>query len=183
MQQVLDAKAETRAEVMKEVEEESRAAKVMKDEAAHHVELIRAAEGRADEAKAEMEEYKARFDKAKAEAKAETDEEAANQLNVVMRNAALEMRDKLKFVEQQTEGHVKRAVAEAVRLEQAKAAADMRDAIRELEEKHEAQVQEMKDVIGAGAMHKISQMQELQDDRIQHAVKQALARQRGGARA
>ena len=59
MQAVLDAKEDTRIEVLKEVEAEMKASEAMKEEAADAVMHIREAQKKAEDAKAEMEEYKA----------------------------------------------------------------------------------------------------------------------------
>ena len=175
MQAVVDAKEETRAEVMKEVDAESKAAQLMKAEAADSVALIREAQRVAEEAKAEKDEYIARFENIKSEAKAETDKEAEAKLQVVMRNNMLEIRDKVKFVEQQTEGHVKRAVDEAVREERAKAESFRRALQKELEEAHEQQLLAMQSTVGAVSMKKIGEFQETQEGRKQQAVQEAVA--------
>ena len=170
MQAVLDAKEDTRAEVLKELESQTRSAVAMKEEAAQSIELIREAQKLAAEAKAEMETYKARFEKLKSEAKEETDREAEMKLQGVMRNAALEIRDKVKAVEAMTEGHIKRAVEEALRVERAKAEVVRRDQKRELEESYEAQLQAMQNVVGASSSMRITEIQEKQEERILQAA-------------
>lgn len=182
MQAVLDAKEDTRIEVLKEVEAEMKASEAMKEEAADAVMHIREAQKKAEDAKAEMEEYKARFEKVKAEAKAETDREAETKLQEVMRNAAMEIRDKVKAVESMTEGHIKRAVAEAVRIEQAKAEVVQRDLKRELTESYEARLQAMQNLVGQSSSMKIVEYKEQQDDRVVQAVERATAEVREEAK-
>lgn len=174
MQAVLEAKEITRVEVLAEIEADVAKAEDMKAEASQAIELIRAAEAKRDEAVAEAGHYKERFDRAKSEAKAETDREAQVQVNHVMRNAALEMRDKVKFVEQQTEATVRRAVDEAVRQTVAKAEAAKRNALHEMAAVHEKQLQAMRDMVSAGTKQKIADVQSMQDSRVQHAVKMSL---------
>uniref|UniRef100_A0A7S2JJJ8 Uncharacterized protein n=1 Tax=Haptolina brevifila TaxID=156173 RepID=A0A7S2JJJ8_9EUKA len=175
IQAVADARAETRSEVEHELEAESKAVMAMKAEADQAIELIRAAEATAAEANKQMETYKVRCENAIADAKAQTDKEAEAKLNVIMRNAALELRDKVKFVEQQTDATVKRAVDDAVRLAEAKAEVARKTAHREYELAIEHNKQQMSRVIGASTQQKISDIQGQQDARIEMAVKQALA--------
>ena len=151
---MVEAKEATRAEVLAELEERTAAAEAMRAEAAQAVELIRAAESTAAEATESAEHYKRRYDVAKAEARAESDKEADAKVQAVMRNAALELRDKVKFVEAQTEATVRRAVDEAVRLAEAKGEVAKRDLKRELEGQHEKALQEMKNMVrGARGTH------------------------------
>lgn len=181
LQQVVEAKEATRAEVLAELEAETKAVEAMKAEASEAVERIRAAEKVAEEARAEAKRYIDRFEFAKAEAKAETDREAEAKLNLVMRNASLEMRDKVKFVEQQTEATVKRAVDEAVKQADAKAEVARRNERHALEVAHEKQLQVIKDSVGASTKHRINEIQAAQEERVEAAVRQALAEAREAA--
>ena len=178
MQEVVEAKATTRAEVLAELEAESKAVAEMKEEASKSVELIRAAEKVAEEAREESAHYKKRFDDAKAEAKAETDKEADAKIQVVMRNAALEMKGKLQFVEQQTDATVRRAVEKALGEAKAESEKARRDERVEMEANHERALQAMRDMVGQGAKHRIGEIQAAQDERIQAAVRAALAEAR-----
>ena len=174
MQAVVDAKDETRKEVEEEFKEEKAEVEKMKAEAADAIAKIKAAEDVAEAARQESEHFKKRFFDAKAEAKADTDREAEAKLQVVMRNAALEMRDKVKFVEGQIDVTVQRAVEDTKRKLEAKAESEKRAATRELELAHQRQLQEMRNRIGAGAQERIASAEARQESNIQKAVAAAL---------
>lgn len=174
LQAVVDAKLATREEVYAEVKAQADEALEMRDKASKSIELIQAAKQAAAEAQATMQEYKARFDTAFAEAKAQTDAEGEQRLNVIMRNASLELRDKVRFVEQQTDTTVKRAVDEAVRLVEAKAEVQRRETKREAEEAADRKLEMMKAMVGASAKQKIDEVSEQLDGRVAAAVKTKL---------
>ena len=119
-----------------------------------------------------------RFDTAFDEAKTKCAQEAAVRLNHIMRNASLEMRDKVEQVEGQTSVAVRRAVDEAMRLAEARAERDKREIQREVELAASKQVAQINSMASMSARRKVAEMQETVNTHVADAVREAVAQER-----
>jgi hypothetical protein len=144
-------------------------------EAAKAVEAKKEAEAAAAAARAEAEVHKTALADAKRTAREELEGEAAAKVNFVMRQAAAEIKTKVGEAEARTQQAVDRAVAEAVAATRRQADAERREALAaaEVEWGKKLAVVQAQSVSGVGM--KIAQVQEGQQERVQHAVQLAVA--------
>ena len=94
-----------------------------------------------------------------------------------MRNAAQEIKDKVRVAELQADTRVERAIRDTKQACEAEAEAKLRAVVRQLEEKAQLAMQAVQTQSGAGLTNRIQRMQEKHDAHLQHAIKEAVALQ------
>ena len=183
MQAILDAKEEMRAEAEARLREDVEAASRAKLDALEAVRRAREAEDIAAACQAEVDLYKAKYETAHKEARAQLEAEARGSVELVMRKAAQEIKDKVRVAELQADTRVARAVAETTKRCEAEAGAELRRTVHAVEAKHAQQLQMVQAQAGAGLANRIAAVQEKQDAHVAQAVREAVAaeRERGEA--
>lgn len=120
-------------------------------------------------------EQESRFSRAKQEARDEVEREANTKVALVMRNAAADIRDKVKAVEERAAAAVERATDEAVKKAQAKAEVEKKLALRQLEEAYDRRLVTVQTRLGAGAQQHAQQLEERQREAVVEGAALAVA--------
>jgi chitodextrinase len=120
------------------------------------------------------EEQRRQFLLAKEEARVEVEREAEAKVGVVMRNAALEIRDRVASAEARTDATVERAVGETTKRLEEKAAIDKRNALRKMEEAYDARLVALQTRLGAGAQQHAQYLEGRHREETNRAVQAAL---------
>lgn len=120
------------------------------------------------------EEQRQQFQLAKQEARADVEREAEAKVAVVMRNAAMDIRDKVATAEARTEATVQRAIGETTKRLEEKAAIDKRNALRKMEEAYDARLVALQTRLGAGAQQHAQYLEGRHRDEINRSVQAAL---------
>ena len=180
MQSLIDAKKIARKEVIKEIADQQAVLEDAREAKQAAILATEAAHGRAKQAEADLaaekekaERVKLRMLSAEEEAKEEVEKAAEAKIQFVMRNAAMELRDQLKKIDQQYSALTERKVAEAVKVVNAKNSAHHRKTIAELEQAHALKLQTLRSMAGAEAGKRISDAQEGQGEKLEEAVRAA----------
>ncbi len=181
MQAVLDAKEQVRSEAEEKLREDVEAASRAKLDALEAVRRAREAEDIAATCQAEVDKYKERYETVHRDVRAELEAEARTSVELVMRKAAQEIKDKVRIAEMQADARVERAVAETKRTCEAKAEAELRKVVHALEEKHQQVLAAVQTQAGAGLANRLARLQEKHDAHVQQSVKEALAAERAEA--
>ena len=183
MQAVLDAKEEVRSEAEERLREDVEAASRAKLDALEAVRRAREAEDIAAACQAEVDRYKLKYETAHEDARSQLEGEARGSVELVMRKAAQEIKDKVRVAEIQADTRVERAIAETTKRCEAEAAAELRRVVHALEAKHAQQLQMVQAQAGAGLANRIAAVQEKQDAHVTQAVREAVAAEREAGQA
>jgi len=128
----------------------------------------------AAEAEIDPAEKERRFERAKAEARTDVEREANAKVELVMRNAAADIRDRVKAAEERMALAVARAVDEALKKAEETAAQEKRRALRQQEVEHDTRVVALQTRLGAGVKHAARQLEGRQKEAMDEAVRLAV---------